>query len=319
MRVPRLRRELERVDLTAESWLPPSLVEEIETEGGLWEAGDDATDAASVVARVREVNAVALRLDFRDLSLLADLPRVRYLHLLSDGRPRLEPVAVLTGLRALILDVSALRGELELPAFPELRWLRASLGGKGGRALQDSLGRGHARLEHLSLAEAPTRTLGELAVGFPRLRHLRVEFADHLRTPGDLQPVAAALRGLDLYLTGIRTLDGIEVLRRLEAFRLCGGRVTDLGPVGALPSLRYADLDSAVGIESLEPLRDHSALRMLALGLVRDGELSPLATLPELVAVGRWSRLVGDPPWPDLKTLPRDHPFRREWARAVRG
>src|SRR5438046_1844301 len=139
--------------------LRPSLVDAIEADGGLWYAGDHYIDAASVVARAREVNALALRLDFRDLSLLDDLPKVRYLHLRSDGRPPLGPVAGLTKLRALILGVSALRGELDLAAFPQLRWLRASLGGKGGEALRESLSRGHPRLEHLSLTEVRPRTL----------------------------------------------------------------------------------------------------------------------------------------------------------------
>src|SRR5438105_12420054 len=111
--IPVPRRELERVDLSAEpTSLPPSLIEAIEADGGLWRAGDYYTDAAAVIARAREVNAVALSLDFRDLSLLEALPKVRYLHLSSDGRPKLEPVAGLTKLRALILHVSALRGEL---------------------------------------------------------------------------------------------------------------------------------------------------------------------------------------------------------------
>ena len=58
---------------------------------------------------------------------------------------------------------------------------------------------------------------------------------------------------------------------------------------------------------------------MLALSLIQDGDLSPLATMPELVAVGRGSRLVGEPPFPDLVALPRDHPFRTEFRRAVYG
>jgi hypothetical protein len=315
------RRELERVDFgtDARPGLPPSLVDAIEADGGLWYAGDYYTDAASVVARAREVNALALRLDFRDLSLLEELPKVRYLHLLSDGRPPLGPVAGLTKLRALILGVSALRGELDLAAFPQLRWLRASLGGKGGEALRESLSRGHPRLEHLSFTEVRDRTLDELVHGFPRLRHLRVHFADHLRTLGDLGPVARTLRGLDLDFTGLRSLDGIGVLRKLEMFRIYGGKVTDLQPLAALRSLRYAELDTGPGVASLEPLRDHPKLRMLAMSLVQDGDLSPLATMPELVAVGRGSRLVGEPPFPDLLELPRGHPFRQEFRRAVYG
>jgi len=310
----------ERVDFSAEpANLPPSLIEAIEADGGLWYASDYHTDAASVVARAREIGAVALRLDFRDLSLLEQLPQVRYLHLRSDGRPRLEPLAGLAELRALILHVSALRGELDVRGFPQLRWLRASLGGRGGKALQDSLARGHARLEHLSVTEVPARTLAELVGGFPRLRHLRVHFADHLRTLGHIAPVAGTLHGLDLDFTGIRSLEGIEVLHGLEAFRLRGGRVADLAPLRALASLRYAYLDTGTGIASIGPLRDHPALRMLGLSLVQDGDLAPLATLPHLVAVERGPRLTGELPWPDPAKVPRDHPFHREWADGFRG
>ena len=310
----------ERVDFSAEpANLPPSLIEAIEADGGLWYASDYHTDAASVVARAREIGAVALRLDFRDLSLLEQLPQVRYLHLRSDGRPRLEPLAGLAELRALILHVSALRGELDVRGFPQLRWLRASLGGRGGKALQASLVRGHARLEHLSVTEVPARTLAELVGGFPRLRHLRVHFADHLRTLGDIAPVADTLHGLDLDFTGIRSLEGIEVLHGLEAFRLRGGRVTDLAPLRSLAWLRYAYLDTGIGIASIGPLRDHPALRMLGLSLVQDGDLAPLATLPHLVAVERGPRLTGELPWPDPAKVPRDHPFHREWADAFRG
>jgi hypothetical protein len=282
------RRELERVNFATDArpGLPPSLVDAIEADGGLWYAGDYYTDAPSVVARAREVNALALRLDFRDLSLLEELPKVRYLHLLSDGRPPLGPVAGLTKLRALVLGVSAIRGELDLAAFPQLRWLRASLGGKGGEALRESLSRGHPRLEHPSFTEVRDRTLDELVQGFPRLRHLRVHFADHLRTLGDLGPVARTLRGLDLDFTGLRSLDGIEVLRKLEMFRLYGGKVTDLQPLATLRSLRYAELDTGVGVGSLQPLRGHQELRMLALSLIQDEDLSPLGTMPR--AGGGW-------------------------------
>jgi len=314
------RRELERVDLTTERGLPPTLLDAIEAAGGLWYAGDNYTDAAAVVARAREVKAVALRLDFRDLSFLEELPSLRYLHLRSDGRPPLDPVAGLTSLRALILDVSAIRGEIDLAGFPHLRWFRGSLGGKGGEALRESLSRGHPRLEHLSLTSGRVRTLEELVAGFPRLRHLRVHFADHLRAPGDVTPAARTLRGLDLDLNvGLRSLDGIEELRRLEMLRLHGGKVTDLRPLAAIRSLRYAELATGAGIASLEPLREHPKLRMLALGAVQDGDLSPLETIPDLVAVGRGSSFVGEPAYPDLAALPRDHPLREEFRRAVSG
>src|SRR5205085_7650094 len=99
----------ERVDFSAEpANLPPSLIEAIEADGGLWYASDYHTDAASVVARAPEIGAVALRLDFRALSLLEQLPQVRYLHLRSDGRPRLERLAGPSEPRAFFLPVPAL-------------------------------------------------------------------------------------------------------------------------------------------------------------------------------------------------------------------
>lgn len=82
---PRL--ELSRVDVAAGNTggLPPSLLDAIEGEGGLWYASDYYTRPAEIVARAHEVGAVALRLDARDLSLLHELPQVKYLHLRSDG------------------------------------------------------------------------------------------------------------------------------------------------------------------------------------------------------------------------------------------
>ena len=91
--------------------------------------------------------------------LLEELPKLSYLHLRSDGRPSLEPVTGLTALRALMLGVSALRGELDVRGFPQLRWFRASLGGKGGKALHESLGGGHPCLEYLTLTRV-RRPLG---------------------------------------------------------------------------------------------------------------------------------------------------------------
>lgn len=128
-------RELRRVDFASDSGgLPISLIEAIEADGGLWDAGDFYTDPAAIVEGARRVAAMALRLDVRDLSFLEALPDVRYLHLRSDGRPALDPIARLRDLRGLIVETSALRGELDPMAFPNLEWLRIGLGGKGGRA-----------------------------------------------------------------------------------------------------------------------------------------------------------------------------------------
>src|SRR5688500_8227780 len=94
---------LAQVDLTRDTaGLPPSLIAAIEADGGLWWAGDAYTTADEVVETAHRVGARALRLDFRDLTLLERLPNVRYLHLRSDGRPRVDAVAALPELKALI-------------------------------------------------------------------------------------------------------------------------------------------------------------------------------------------------------------------------
>jgi Leucine-rich repeat (LRR) protein len=222
--------------------LPATLAAAVEAEGGLWWASDYYLTASQVVEEVHRRGVAALRLDFRDLSLLEELPQVRHLYLSSDGRPVLDPVASLTGLRSLLVNTSALRGDLDPLAFPDLRWLRLSLGGKGGAAVLPAIQRGHPALAHLEVKETKSRTLAELIAGFPRLRHVGVSWADRLRTLGDLAPVRETLTGLSLYFTQLSSLDGIEVLQQLEEFRLVGGRVTDLAPLAGLSTLRTTDV-----------------------------------------------------------------------------
>jgi hypothetical protein len=85
---PLPRRRLTRLDLATDTnSLAPSLISAIETDGGLWSAGDAYTSADEVITAARHCGAVALRLDFRDLSRLSALPSVRYLHIRTDGRP----------------------------------------------------------------------------------------------------------------------------------------------------------------------------------------------------------------------------------------
>jgi hypothetical protein len=146
-----------------------------------------------------------------------------------------------------------------------------------------------------------------------------LERVDPVTDSGWVGSVASTLRGLDLDITGIRSLEGIDALQGLEALRVHGGEVTNLGPLRMLPGLRYAQLDTGVGIASLGPLREHPSLRLLAISLIQDGDLAPLATMPMLAAVGRGPRLVGDPPWPDLWAMSRDQPLGREWHRAMGG
>jgi hypothetical protein len=221
----------------------PTLAAELRATGGLWYAGDACTCASDVLIQARERRVRALLLDFRDLSLLTELPELLHLELSSDGRPALDPVAGLRQLRSLTLRPSSPRGDLDPLAFHDLRWLTVPLGGKGGAAVLPSVQRGHPRLEHLRVRETKARTVADLVSGFPSLKSFAISHADQLRTLGDLSPVAGALRELDLWMVpGFRSLEGIEVLTRLERLRLHASKLIDLSPLDALPRLRHVDV-----------------------------------------------------------------------------
>jgi hypothetical protein len=312
------KRDLTRVDADGDTaGLPPSLVDAIEAAGGLWWAGDAYTTREQVVSTARRMGVTALRLDFRDLSLLEELPDVRYLHVRSDGRPRLDPVRSLGGLRALIIETSALTGQLDPLGFAELRWLRVGLGGKGGEAILPSIQRGHPHLEWLALRETRARRAADLCAGFPRLRVLHISYADSLRELGRLADVTPDLEKISLFMTAaLSSLSGLEGLARLQTVAFAGGRVTDLDALHRLPALRHARLELP-RVESIEGLRGHPSLRMVLLNVDPAADLSVLDSIPNLVAVGRGPRLDRELRWPDVLTLARDHPLRLEWSRAM--
>lgn len=311
--------ELARVDIAGgdTGGLPPSLLDAIEAEGGLWWASDHYTKPKEIVAKAREVGAVALRLDARDLSFLHDLPGVRYLHLRSDGSPLLDPVACLPGLRALILENRALRGSLDLRALRELRWLRLGLGGKGGAAMLPMITAGLPGLEWLAVSETKVKTAIELVGNFPALRALSIGFADFLRQLGPLASSSPRLTTLGLSMTGIRTLEGIDGLTQLRTLNVFAGYVVDLGPLRSLEHLRYASL-LLPRVPSIEPLRRHPSLRMLELAMAAEPERAVLDSIPGLVAIGRGKNFEQPVPWPHLRDLPPDDMLRLEWFRAMR-
>jgi hypothetical protein len=314
---PRL--ELSQVDVAAgdTGGLPPSLLDAIEAEGGLWYASDYYTKPADIVIKAREVGAVALRLDVRNLSFLEELPGIRYLHLRSDGSPPLDPVASLPGLRALILETRAQRGTLDLAAFKDLRWLRLGLGGKGGAAMLPAITTGLPGLEWLAVSETKVKTAGELVGSFPALRALSIGFADFLRQLGPLASSSPSLTTLTLFMTGIRTLEGIHGLTRLRTLNIFAGYVVDLGPLRSLEHLRYARL-LLPRVPSIEPLRGHPSLRMLELGMAAEPEREILDSIPGLVAISRGKNFKQAVPWPDLLAIEKGDPLRQEWFRAMR-
>ena len=247
----------------------------------------------------------------------ADLPAIRYLHLRSDGSPPLDPVAALPGLRALIIETRAQRGTIDLTIFPELRWLRVGLGGKGGAAMQPMIEAGLPSLEWLAVSETKAKRVTDLVAHFPALRSLRFGYADFLREVGPLAATSPHLTSLSLPMTGIRTLEGIGDLAELQTLNIFAGKADDLGPLRLLHQLRYARLLLS-RVPSIEPLRGHPSLRMMELVMAAEPARDVLDSIPGLVAIGHGKGFKQKVPWPDGLDAPAGHPLRVEWFRAVR-
>jgi hypothetical protein len=293
---------------------PGSLVRAIEDDGGgVWRTGDWYVEPDRIVERVREVGTRGLRLDARDLSFLVRLPELRFLWLATDGRPVLDPLASLANLEALLIHAGGMRGAFDPFALARLRWLRVSLGGLVGRTIADRLPAGHVGLEWLSVTEVPHRSIAEIISGFPSLRHVRIHFADHMRRVGDLTRVAERLRGLEIDITGLRSLDGLEALLRLEVLSLAPVPEGSLETVAAMRSVRYANLLRRD--LSIEPLRGHPGIRMIWLNGVTPDAIAVLESMPSLVAVGGAPKDLSMP-WANLRT---DERARAEWFGAIRG
>jgi len=313
------RRDVKRVDLSTDTGgLPWSLVDAIEEDGGLWFAGDWYTDPADIVAQSTAAGALALRLDCRDLGFLAEMPDVRYLHIRTDGRPPLEPIASLRGLRALVLEVGSLRGTLDLSTFPELRWLKLGLGGKGGEAMGPAMAAGHPRVEWLAVAEARTQIAAEVMAPFPSLRAFAIRDTDRLRRLGSLGEHAPALRTLGVDVVGLRSLDGIERVPALESLGVWSSPIVDIDPIRALRGLRALRLWTP-RLTTIEAIRGLPDLRFLDLVIEGAPDRSVLDSLPSLAAVGHRTDAATSLPWPNLQALESADPRRGDWAGIRRG
>ena len=299
--------------------LEPSLLAAIEGAGGLWQAGDYYADAGTIVATAQANGVRALRLDARDLTLLAELPQIEFLHLRSDGRPVLDPVAALPNLRALVIEHGALRGTLQLDAHPRLEWLGLKLSGRGGRENLPTFSRGHPGVRYLRLSEVPFASLDEIAAPFPSLRTLSIHGAERMRSVGDVQPWAETLERLWLTWVRLRSFDGIETLRSLRCFGSTFSRARTIAPLAGLPSLAYLSILGT--LPSLGPLTSKAGIRIARLTMPDDGDLSALGTWPDLVALigEQWlGPSVPEPvPVPFVESLAVEHPLRTEWVEAT--
>jgi hypothetical protein len=252
---PALRRD---DDAYVEREYHATLAAEISAAGGQWSGSDHHARPAEIMAEIDRVGATALRVGLRDLSLLRDVPGLWHLDVESDGSPVLDPVSTLTDLRSLQLSVRGIRGVMDPSCLPRLRWFATPLGGKGGGAVLESLAQGHPTIEHLRVRETKARSVGEVVARLPRLRSFSVSYADHLRSPGDLTPVADTLTELRMWMVpGLRSLEGIGSATRLERLTLSSGRISDISPLASLPLLREVDLTLGGGVR----ITDVAALR----------------------------------------------------------
>jgi hypothetical protein len=227
----------------------PTLASEIRATGGQWTGSEYYAKPADILAEIDRVGATALRVRLRDYTPLSDVPGLWHLDVESDGSAALGSVSTLTSLRSLHLSVRGIRGIVDPSSLPDLRWLTTPLGGKGGAPILASLAQGHPAIEHLRVRETKIRSIAELVANLPRLRSLSVSYADFIRSPGDLTPVADTLTELRMTMVpGLRSLDGIETAVRLEHLSLSSGAITDLSPLAALPNLREVDITLASGV-----------------------------------------------------------------------
>lgn len=299
--------------------LPPSMLDAISDAGGLWYAGDYYAKPDVILRTAREAGVRALRVDARDLSWLSDLPDLEFLHVRTDGRPPLDPIRDLRRLRALTVEVGAVRGTIDLEVHKHLRWLKIKLSGKGGAANLPGVLAGHPGITHLRLSEVPFADLAELATAFPSLTFLEVHGADQLKKLGDVSAWRRTLRGLGfIFPLQLRTLEGIEVLDLLEYLGISFGTLGRIDSLTSVGSLRYLQLVATY--PSLVPLSGHPRIKMARLAMPTDGILDPLRTLPSLVALSgeKW---IGRPVdrMPLLEDLAPDHPLCVEWQRSTAG
>jgi len=295
--------------------LAPDLLTAIEAEGGLWHAGDYYAKGPQIVAAARANGVRALRLDARDLGLLRDIPELEFLHLRSDGRPPLDPVASLPNLRALIVETGALRGTIDLSAHPRLEWLKLKLSGRGGRENLDAVMAGHPAVRDLRLNEVPFRDLSALSRAFPGARHVRIFGGDRLRSVGDVAPWRASLAGLGTVWAPIRTVAELAVLPELRYLGLTFGRLETVATPRSMAALRHLSLLG--NVPGLRPLAGHPGLRIVRLSEPEDGDFGPLRELPALAALIGRPQDERDLGVPFLEELPADDSLVREWRQGT--
>lgn len=253
----------------------------VEAAGGLFVA-PRAASPPEIVAECQARGVRALRVEHSDIDWLVNLPDLEFVTFLHDV-PDVTVVATLSGLRGLTFS-GTWHGHLDFGGLRSLEWFYAAEVPRDGGL--ETLLHGHPSIHHVHLGRYPWPDLAPLA-GVPHLARLSIVDSRHVRSLTGANALAPGLRGLELsLLPGLASLDGIEALSGLEVLEIHRCRqVTDLTPAAKLPNLRILSVFEAPSIDSLKPLAGHPHLEWVSFGRLPDGDLDPLATLPNLKVV----------------------------------
>jgi hypothetical protein len=229
---------------------------------------------------------------------------LRRLDVLDRGITDLAPIERLADSLEDLSVQAAPPAELDLGALPYLRsvageWalIRSTLGEVN--ALESVITwvfdeadlhdfRDHVNLQRLTIKEAPYLESLSGAGGLPDLAVLGIVLARRLRDISDLTGLSSSLRELEL-----QDCPALSVI----------------GEVESLVNLRFLGVNDCGDIESLIPVASLEQLESFyAWGSTRivDGDLSPLARLPQLKEVRMQNRREYKPPLADLvASLPK--------------
>jgi hypothetical protein len=294
--------------------------------GGLWRPAPGVPiELAIAEAAARGLRALSLG-EYPPL-VAERLPGLEYLFAGTVRGEFLEQFANLRG-----LSVASIEGSFDARRLGRLAWL--SIEEPGLRGL-DGLLNGHPTLRELSIEKHPypdlhplaTLALDALSVHSGRLvslagldafagRLLRLRTgSSRLTSLREVETVRETLCKLSVEsCPQLASLDGVETLGRLEVLELGRLRqITTVDIVRQLPRLRLLAIPELKGVETLAPIANHPALEFLDLGRTKDGDLDPVATLPNLRLITapskRWNR--------DITAFPYFHNYRPEDEPAI--
>jgi hypothetical protein len=294
--------------------------------GGLWRPAPGVPiELAIAEAAARGLRALSLG-EYPPL-VAERLPSLEYLFA---GTVRGEFLEQLPNLRG--VSVASIDGPFDGRRLTRLAWLFIEEPGPHGL---DGLLDGHPTLRELSIDKHPypdLRPLAKLVLDALSVHGGRMQSLDgldafagrllRLRTGSprltslrEVETVHDTLRKLSVEsCPQLASLHGIETLTQLEVLELGSLRqITRIDVVRHLLRLRLLATSELKGVETLAPIANHPSLEFLDLGRTKDGDLDPVATLPNLRLITApskgWNR--------DITAFPYLHNYRPEDEPAI--